>query len=158
MNDYVAKPLRPEQLYAALARAGGESGEVDLPDLGELPPKASVRLDLKAALQDIGDIELFATMVGMLLAEWDDHLDRVQKALVAVDARQLRMHAHTLKSLLAMFHAEHARRLAMEIENSAMSVEAVDWPGCQRLYGELADEMAQIRPVLKRFVDTRVIP
>jgi protein-histidine pros-kinase len=158
MNDYVAKPLRPEQLFAALARAGGESGEVDLPGLDALPPKASVRLDLKAALQDIGDIELFATMVGMLLAEWDDHLDRVQKALVAVDAHQLRMHAHTLKSLLAMFHAEHARRLAMEIENAAMSTGAVDWPGCQRLYGELADEMTQIRPVLKRFVDTRVIP
>ncbi|HJV92937.1 MAG TPA: Hpt domain-containing protein, partial [Azonexus sp.] len=124
-----------------------------------LPPLPEAgRLDLKAAQRDIGDIELFATMVSMLLAEWGDHLNRLNQALAAADSPTLRIHAHTLKSLLAMFHAERARRLAMDLEKAAMAEERVDWPACQGLYGELADEMAQIYPLLKQFVDTRVIP
>ncbi|MDP3539863.1 MAG: response regulator [Azonexus sp.] len=158
MNDFVAKPLRPEQLFAALARASGAMEIAELTDLGLTVAKEAVRLDLAAALRDIGDIDLFATMAGMLLSEWDDHLARVQKALAASDAQELRMHAHTLKSLLAMFHADQARRQAMEIEHAAMSADTMDWPSCQRLCAELAAEMVQIRPALQSFVETRVIP
>ena len=68
------------------------------------------------------------------------------------------MHAHTLKSLLAMFHADTARLYAMEIESAALSVERVDWSHCQHLYLALKDEMAHIRPDLQRFVETRVMP
>ena len=120
--------------------------------------KDAIRLDLKAALQDIGDADLFATMAAMLLSEWDEHLGRVNRALLASDSHELRMHTHTLKGLLAMFHAEQARRRAMEMENAAMSVENTDWASCHRLYVELAEEMAQIRPAIKQFVETRVLP
>ena len=120
--------------------------------------KDAVRLDLKAALHDIGDADLFATMAAMLLSEWDEHLGRVNQALLASDSHELRMHAHTLKGLLAMFHAEQARRYAMEIENAALSVENTDWANCHRLYAELAEEMLQIRPGIEQFVKTRVLP
>jgi protein-histidine pros-kinase len=157
MNDYLAKPLRPEELVAALARASGETGGGEA-DILRLLPAAGVRLDLEAAQRDIGDADLFATMVSMLLSEWDEHLDRLSRALAATDPQLLRMHAHTLKSLLAMFHAEQARRQAMDIEHAAMSAERVDWAVCKRLYGELAEEMKRLHPLLKQFVDTRVIP
>lgn len=158
MNDFVAKPLRSAELVAALARASGEPVDGEgpayvAPALGE-----AAHLDLKAALRDIGDVDLFTTMAGMLLAEWDENLGRIQKALLATDPHELRMHAHTLKSLLAMFHAEFARRRAMEIEQAAMSLESVDWERCRRIYAELADEMKYIRPALEQFVETRLIP
>ena len=159
MNDYVAKPLRPDVLFSALERACGEAGLAEdgaLPDLVVAPD--AVRLDLKGALHDIGDPDLFATMAGMLVAEWDEHIGRVQKALAAGDAPELRMHAHTLKSLLAMFHAEAARRRAMELENAVMAVESVDWAGCRHLCAALIDEMACIRPLMADFVSTRLIP
>jgi predicted secreted Zn-dependent protease len=57
-----------------------------------------------------------------------------------------------------MFHAEQARRRAMEMENAAISFENVDWANCRRLYTELAEAMAQIRPEMEAFVETRVIP
>ena len=158
MNDYLTKPLRPDDLYAALARAMGEEVGGTPLTIGEIPVKEGVRLDLKAALHDIGDVDLFATMAGMLLSEWDGHLGRLQQALVDAEPRELRMHAHTLKSLLAMFHAELARRLAIEIEQAAMSAVGVDWTDCQRLYSELVSEMSEIRPALERFVATRVVP
>ncbi len=158
MNDFVAKPLRAGELVAALARASGGSVPGERPEYVAQPTRAAVHLDLKAALHDIGDLDLFSTMAGMLLAEWDEHLERVNKALQAGDPQELRMHAHTLKSLLAMFHAEFARRQAMEIEQAAMSLERVDWARCRRIYTELVEEMKQIRPALEHFVETRLIP
>lgn len=158
MNDYVAKPLRPEELYAALSRAGEQAFDGRNSVISPAQESKGLRLDLKSALQDIGDAELFATMASMFLSEWDEHLVRVNQALVSADAHELRMHTHTLKGLLAMFHAEQSRRRAMDMENAAMSIENIDWGNCRRLYIELADEMALIRPALEQFVDTRVIP
>ncbi len=109
-------------------------------------------------MRDIGEPDLFATMVGMLLSEWDAHLGRLQAAIDATDAHVTRMHAHTLKSLLAMFHAETARRRAMEIEQAALVVEHVDWAACRRLYGALVDEMESIKPAFLHYLETRVIP
>ncbi|AXS80548.1 PAS domain-containing hybrid sensor histidine kinase/response regulator [Dechloromonas sp. HYN0024] len=158
MNDYVAKPLRPAELFAALGRSRG-CVDIDQPTLlAAAPPSGTKRIDLAAAQRDIGDPELFATMAGMFLSEWDTHLGRIKSALDSVDGQALRMHAHTVKSLLAMFHAETARRLAMEIEQAAFAPDSVDWPACQRLHADLADEMAQVKPVLQQYVETRVIP
>ena len=156
MNDYVAKPLRPEALRAALARAAGQ--EVDALPLAAAPIDDAAQLDLKSALRDIGDPELCATMAGMLLAEWDDHVGRVRQALDAAEPQELRMHAHTLKSLLAMFHANRARRRALELESAAQTPGAVDWARCHQLFGALMNELTVIRPRLKDFVETRVIP
>jgi two-component system, sensor histidine kinase and response regulator len=159
MSDYVAKPLRPEELFAALDRACGQSAAVERfaeTGLGVLGD--AVHLDLARAQQDIGDVELFATMAGMFVAEWDEHLGRLSKALAAHDPHELRMHAHTLKSLLAMFHCEAGRRHAMALEHAVVSVEHVDWGACQGMCAALLEEMAVIRPMLERFVETRVIP
>ncbi|MDP2883089.1 MAG: response regulator [Azonexus sp.] len=160
MNDYVAKPLRPDELFAALdrSRGGGGDGDDEPVIFGAAPVKAGARLDLAAALRDIGEPELFATMAGMFLSEWDTHLGCIRRALDSTDAHELRMHAHTVKSLLAMFHAENARRRAMEIEQAVMVADNVDWAACNRLHAALADEMSHIKPILKRYVETRVIP
>jgi len=158
MNDYVAKPLRSDMLYAALARASGQAGDVLEAPVAAPEVVAGVQLDLRSALRDIGDADLFATMAGMLVAEWDEHVSRVSAAVRAANAHELRMHAHTLKSLLAMFHAESARRRAMDLEQAAMSVESVDWPNCQLIFAGLAEEMTRLRPLLEDYVRTRVIP
>ena len=158
MNDYVAKPLRPDELFAALDRSRGGGGEDEPIIFGTAPVRAGAPLDLAAALRDIGEPELFATMAGMFLSEWDTHLGCIRRALDSADAHELRMHAHTVKSLLAMFHAENARRRAMEIEQAVMVADNVDWAACNRLHAALADEMSHIKPILKRYVETRVIP
>jgi len=156
MNDYLAKPLRAAELEAVLARAQGK----DEPEAGETPPAKAGEseangLDLQAGASEIGDIGLFATMAGMLLTEWDSHLNSVQQALLAQDGDGLRMRAHTLKSLLAMFHAEAARRRAMTLEQAAMPGNTPNWNACQREFAALTDEMARIKPQLEHFAATR---
>ncbi|PKO38943.1 MAG: hybrid sensor histidine kinase/response regulator [Betaproteobacteria bacterium HGW-Betaproteobacteria-4] len=158
MNDYVAKPLRPDELFAALERCRG-GGSSDEPIVfATLSTRNGGQIDLAAALADIGEPELFATMAGMFLSEWDTHLGRLGAALESSDANELRMHAHTVKSLLAMFHAENARRRAMEIEHAVTDPGVVDWVSCRQLHAALVEEMNGIKPILKRYVDTRLIP
>ncbi len=96
-------------------------------------------------------------MAGMLLGEWDGHLGNLAQALAVRDPVAVRLHAHTLKSLVAMFHAEGARRRSLEIEQAVMA-ENLDWLACEAGFAALRDEMARIRPHLQAFVETRVMP
>ena len=159
MNDYVAKPLRPEVLFAALERAVS----AESPDLGmivdELAASANAAsLDLRTALKEIGDEALFAKMASMFLAEWDEYIARVRRSVEATDAHELRMHAHTLKSLFGMFHADAARRCAVELENAAVSAASVDWARCRQYLTQLESQMQAIHPLMATFVRTGTIP
>ncbi len=154
MNDYVSKPLRPEALYAALARAIVEKTDLTPYSPDGLVMAENKPLDLALALKEIGDIQLFSKMAAMFLTEWDDHIDRVRHAVESSDVHDLRMQAHTLKSLLAMFHADTARRYAVELENAAISLESVDWGRCKQCFGQLEAQMNTIHPELERFVSS----
>jgi len=158
MNDYLVKPLRPELLYAALQRVESE-GDVPESLFGgqtEIPVPACA-LDLKSALENLGDVDLLATMAEMFLGEWRVNLDNLAAALADQDPVASRLHAHTLKGLLAMFHAEQARQHALELEHCAMQ-DHVDWARCRDVFHSLAAEMESIRPRLQSFVESRVIP
>ena len=153
MNDYVAKPIKAQELYAAIDRSLGRDSSQG-PTLA--PPEnllSATSLDLGAAARDLGDNDLLLTMARMLLAEWDQHLARIRSNLRAKDAAQLSLAAHTLKSLLAMFHAEKARRFALDLERSAKPLDGqVDWPRCEHLGSILSQEMSRLRPEIERFV------
>ncbi len=154
MNDYVPKPIRPQELYAAIDRCLEQgSGDEPLPPADDSALTAT-SLDLNAAARDLGDRELLLTMAEMLVAEWRQHLARIRSSLQGRDAPQLTMAAHTLKSLLAMFHAEKARRLALDIERRARPAagRAGDWARCAHRVDALSEEMDRLKPEMDRFV------
>ncbi|HRE18927.1 MAG TPA: response regulator, partial [Rhodocyclaceae bacterium] len=151
MNDFIPKPLTVESLDAALNRAQ-EIAEGGLPG-PDLTEGDLCVIDLTEAMSDLGDVELLRNMAKMLLAEWDGHLARIKAALSAKDAAELRLHAHTLKSLLAIFHADRARRAALELERAAQEAKESDWRGVGQHFFELQNEMEILRPELQRFAD-----
>ncbi|MCK6405064.1 MAG: response regulator [Rhodocyclaceae bacterium] len=121
MTDYVAKPIRQADLFAALGRAMSGEQSVVRPAV-ECGSSAGARfqaIDPEAAIQDIGDPDLVRQMARMLLEQWDSHVTGVSAALAKHDAQALCRAAHTFKGLLAMFHAEEARRHALAIELAA---------------------------------------
>lgn len=157
MDDYVSKPLRREELFAALVRAN--PGEVARE--AEMPVEAGVSaavLDLQSALGDLEDKELLLTMATMFLEEWDDHLSGLAKAIERQVIADVRLNAHTLKGLLAMFHAEPARRCAQEIEKATALGDQVDWPACASKFAQLRLRMDEAKPLLARFCKTHLIP
>jgi len=64
------------------------------------------------------------------------------------------MDSHTVKSLLAIFHGEKARRIALDLENAAKAADGVDWANCRRLADALASEMARLKPRMERFISS----
>jgi protein-histidine pros-kinase len=152
MDDYLSKPIKAHELYAAIDRCLGlDSGdEPGMPD--DDSARAEVSLDLAAALRDLGDHDLLQTMAGMMVNEWDQHVARIKLDLRDRNAAQLCMDAHTVKSLFAIFHAEGARRMALELEHAAKSAEGVDWEACARFADVLALEMTRLKPEMERFV------
>jgi len=157
MNDYLSKPVKAAELYAAIDRGLGQVGEKDSLASRTAPALTETSLDLVSAMRDLGDIDLLQTMAGMLVNEWDQHLSQIQTDLRDRNAAQLCLDAHTLKSLLAIFHAETARRIALDLEDSAKAPEVVDWERCTQLGEALVLEMTRLKPEMERFVQGGVV-
>ncbi|MEY2631473.1 MAG: hypothetical protein RIR00_127, partial [Pseudomonadota bacterium] len=154
MDDYVSKPVRSDDLFAALERArAGVSLSVPAVETEGLDgPQVA---NIKAALETLGDRELLVQMAKMMLSEWDEYLGRIESSLAHRDGFALRMHAHTLKSLVAIFNAESSRAFAVELERGAEHIASIDWAHCREIANRLETEMARLRPVLEALVEQR---
>jgi len=157
MDDYLSKPIKPHELYAAIDRCLGR----DVADDPVVPPVDTAcretSLDLAAAMRDLGDYDLLQTMAGMMVNEWDQHLARIQSDLRDKNAAQLCLDAHTVKSLFAIFHAEGARRKALDLEQAAKSTDGDPWSRCRELVDALLLEMTSLKPEMERFVRGEII-
>ena len=129
MDDYLGKPVRPEELAAALGHAwqqrtdvAGESAPA-APDGNE---EASVlagdgAIDL-AALRRLVDLTGEREFVASLLAEFPDELTRTLEELRAAgtdDMPAVRRHAHSLKSSAASLGATGLSACAARLEMAA---------------------------------------
>ena len=126
------------------------------------PELTDTSLELVAAMRDLGerdlgDRDLLQTMAGMLVNEWDQHLSQIQSNLRDRNAAQLCLDAHTVKSLLAIFHAETARRIALDLEEFTKAPGVVDWERCTQLSEDLVLEMTRLKPEMERFVQGGVV-
>ena len=63
-------------------------------------------------------------------------------------------HAHTLKNLLAMFHADTARQLALELEQAAVAPEGISWAIVPTAWPSLSGN-GQVGTRAQGFVESR---
>ena len=166
MNDYLSKPVSQAELVAVLARACRELGrpvprevrtqaavQIEEADPGvQAPVRSPVvpvpglpAVDLSATERDLGDHALVQTLVRQFVADWDGQLGSLAVAVSGRHARDLNIHAHTLKGLLAMFHAEPARAAAAALEQAA---KAEDWSAIELCWDALQPELERVKPAL----------
>ena len=116
MDGYVAKPVRPEELRAALR--GVRPRPAAPPD--HPAPAAGALLDRSAALAHVGgDPALLGELAGLFLADCPRLVAGLRGALAGGNAEGLRVAAHTLKGSLACFGAVPAARQAQQLEELA---------------------------------------
>ena len=128
MDDYVAKPVRPEALAEALGRARPVGGATE----------AAIE-----NLRELGDDEFVAELIDTFLDDAPDLL----AALRSDDPEEVRRGAHTLKSNGATFGAEDFSALCRELEARAKDGRLADAGG---LAGEIEQSYQRLEERLHR--------
>jgi HPt (histidine-containing phosphotransfer) domain-containing protein len=142
MNDYVAKPIRAEELVAALKR---------VKPLADGNGVAHVSLDDEALgnLRDLGGDEFLGEVIDAFLADAPTLVATLRSSLDSGNAEELRRAAHTLKSngatLGAAGFADLCRTLEQrakdgELEGSSELVEQIE-----QEYGSLEKALSALR-------------
>ena len=118
MDDYVAKPVRREELYAAIAPVFGESATVSSEPL----PKEAVAgmVDWPAALKRVDGFEdILREVIQDTLEETPELLQQLEQALDEGRAQDAGRLAHTIKAAGRMFGVNLLSQQADRIEELA---------------------------------------
>ena len=106
MNDYIAKPVKAQELLEKLVMHGAGLSEND--------PVAAA-FDYAAALS-CADLELVEIVASVFIDTYPHDLAELHRSLIANDVTAFERTAHSLKGTLLLFGAEPAARLADSLE------------------------------------------
>jgi PAS domain S-box-containing protein len=146
MNDYVAKPIRAEELVAALKRAK-PLGNGD----GDSAAVGFVSLDdgALANLRDLGGDEFLGEVVDAFLADAPALIATLRSSLEEQNAEELRRAAHTLKSNGATLGAGGFAELCRMLEQRAKEGEL---DGASELVDRIEEEYRPLEEALSALV------
>ena len=146
MDDYVAKPIRPNELANALSRAR------TLDDNGSPRAQgAAANLDASAveSLRDLGGEEFVAEVIDTFLSDAPALVETLRTTYEQGNTEGLRRAAHTLKSNGQTFGAGRFSKLCRELEERARSGElngvAELLDRIEREYAALEQTLASLR-------------
>ena len=157
MDDYVAKPPRPEELYAALDRATGstaapESAAATSPladsvtgsdDTAAVDPSM---LDRLRRIQRPGAPDLAGKVIESFLRDTPPRLAALQRGVSDGNAQDVAATAHALYGSCATIGASGMARICAELEALARTTELADAP---RLLGRLGAELSRVSHALQ---------
>jgi CheY-like chemotaxis protein/HPt (histidine-containing phosphotransfer) domain-containing protein len=119
MDDYVSKPVRIEELVAALERANEQHAANRTPEGNAVVDDAATLLDrtvLARMREDLGDAAVVAEIVDMFFADAPRVLDQWRRAIATGDGDAARRAAHTLKGTSASVGAVALARCCADAE------------------------------------------
>ncbi len=156
MDDYVAKPVRSEELYAILEKytpvidppATNESADVSVAD-----PGAEIVFDEPRFRREMGDEDLMRELLDLFPQEIDGFLGRAQQAVAAGDATELHAAAHSLKGTIGTYCAPAAHHAAKSLDDLAragdLSQATEQLATCEREITRLRQALADFRSRLE---------
>ncbi len=126
MDDYLAKPIRPEELAVALAATPSRSSGMTADAIGA-PDAVTLDASAIARMRSIApDDESFDRLVTSFLDNGASLLTQLAGAAGSDDIDVLRRTAHTLKSNATSFGATELAELCAELESQARREAVVD--------------------------------
>ena len=143
MDGYVAKPVRPHELYAAV-EGGGPNVEAELPTPADLP------FEWDAALESVGgDEAMLRDLAEMFFTECPKLMQQIREHIAGADGPELRRAAHTLKGSAHVFGAAAAAEAAHRLEEIGREEAFAD---AEEALALLEDEVARLLPALRERV------
>jgi PAS domain S-box-containing protein len=143
MDGYVSKPLRPDELFAAIASvlappAGEVRGGTAAAAEGPAPPP----LDVGTLLAGFaGNRKLLGEVIELFLADTPRILDEARRALARRDAAALASSAHALKGSMGLFAQRGAYEAARRLE---LAAKAGELARIEEIFDELEVEAKQL--------------
>ena len=152
MDDYLAKPLKMDDLEAALMLAGPQAPDVPAETA---PGDARVhqlldvaQLEVIRSLQEEGQPDLVAELVGVYAEQAARSMDELRGALEASDAATIANAAHGLKGVSANLGARRVVALCSGLEERARAG-ALD--GLDLFFTQLGEELAKAQRALAAY-------
>ncbi|HSR68524.1 MAG TPA: response regulator [Acidobacteriota bacterium] len=118
MDGYVAKPIKPEELFEAMETLTGKSVRPSNASRQEHNSSGGRKLfDRQQLMERVDhDLELLGEIVELFVEDYPQLLEKIEKAIAEEDAHGLERSAHALKGSVANFMAEPAREAAFRLE------------------------------------------
>jgi PAS domain S-box-containing protein len=148
MDGYVAKPVRDDELWAAIRAAVPEAAGVEADE----PPTP---IDEAALVRRVGDHDALRELIGVFREDCTTLLPEIEAGLRDGDAPRVRRAAHTLKGMVAFFAARSAADAARDLEQMA---ERGDLTRAGDVFATLAAEVEQLSSALSAVDLPRVAP
>ena len=143
MDGYVAKPVRPHELYGAV-EGGGPNAEAGLLAPADLP------FEWDAALESVGgDEAMLRELAEMFFAECPKLMQQIREHIADEDGPELRRAAHTLKGSAHVFGGAAAAEAAHRLEEIGREEAFAD---AEEELALLEDEVARLLPALRERV------
>ena len=143
MDAYVSKPLRPDELFAAIE--GLLPAAATLPAADPPAPSPPV-LDANEALERLGgDAGLLKELAGICVGEVPKLMGEIRRAVARKDGPKLHLAAHTLKGSVTNFAAAEAVAAAWELEQMGRDQ---TWAGVGPALAALEAAVGRLEPAL----------
>jgi CheY-like chemotaxis protein len=152
MDDYLTKPIRAEALVTYVERLTMSDNAKPVEPTGRTPAASEQVLDLQEALERVdGDRDLLNEIAGLFLADVDEMVDVVRKAVEAKDADAIHRSAHRLKGSVVTFAAAPAGDAALVLELMGRDGQIDAAPDAfKRLEFEVGRLVAALKPLVKQ--------
>jgi CheY-like chemotaxis protein len=146
MDDYVAKPIRPEELAGALTRSMPLQAKSEADSAAAGPSLDTAALD---SLRELGGDDFLTEVIDTFFADAPTLLATLRRSLDEEDTAELRRAAHTLKSngstLGAGDFAELCRTVEQRAKEGQLSGAAELVDRIDQAYESLHDALAKLR-------------
>jgi PAS domain S-box-containing protein len=150
MDDYVTKPVRAQELYAAIDRIA-ERIATQSPTAN---PDTTDAIDWSAALEYVaGDEQMLRDLVRIFLAEAPRWLLELRQAIAANQMTDVKRTAHNLKGSVRLFGSKSAFDSAFLLEQMSRSGNLSEAAGA---LAALEQTIERILPMLRQFAETGI--
>ncbi|MGH3028437.1 MAG: response regulator, partial [Gaiellaceae bacterium] len=144
MNDYVAKPIRPRELVAAITRTPRRRVEHEPKDGDRRPAVDAAVLDRLAESMG-GDDAFVAELIQQFVADSPGLVSAARRGLETGDGEEVRRAAHTLKSNAATMGANELADRSRRLE---LAAKAGELNGGGAALDAVAEELERVHAAL----------
>jgi PAS domain S-box-containing protein len=149
MDDYISKPLKADELLAAMERVVARHREISEATDARPNDKGEV-FDREQTLAGVdADMDLLDEVVGLFLEEYPKTMEEIRDAIAGADPHRLNRAAHALKGSVSNFGARNAVDLALRLESMGKDEKL---GGAGAVYSSLAEELERLSKALKALV------